>query len=136
MAKKVTRPSHRREDRRPRPPARSTPVARPKQVFPSAPESPGDVPDGVPPEGEPFEQESPADARPPRRMRAGSQVSRPVSTVGVRDEPARARVAAARLRPPAPIIVDYSYVRRDLVRIAILAGAMFVVLIVLTFFYR
>lgn len=45
-------------------------------------------------------------------------------------------MAAARLRPPAPIIVDYAYVRRDLVRIAVLAGAMLVALVVLTFFYR
>lgn len=134
MAKKVTRPSHRREDRRPRPPARSTPVARPKQVFPTAPET-ADAADAYPSRDEPLAQESPANV-PPRRMRAGGQVPRPAAPAGVRDEPARARVVAARIRPPAPIIVDYSYVRRDLLRIAVLAGVMLVVLIVLTFFYR
>lgn len=135
MAKKVTRPSHRREDRRPRPPARSVPVARPKQVFPSAPESPEDDGQSPPAEGD-DSREPAAGVRPRQRLRPGPQDVRPGAASGAREESPRRGVAAARLRPPAPIIVDYAYVRRDLVRIAVLAGAMLVALVVLTFFYR
>ena len=134
MAKKVTRASHRREDRRPKPPTRTTPVARPKQVFPAAPEAVEDDDQAFPVRDEPHE--SPASVRPPQRPRPATRGVRPGLASGPGDEVARGRGAPPRIRPPAPIIVDYSYVRRDLLRIAVLACTMLVVLVALTFVYK
>jgi len=47
-----------------------------------------------------------------------------------------ASAAAARQREAPRLFTDYTYVRRDLVRIAILAGIMLLILIGLTFYFQ